>query len=142
MTTQEYWRKIRAIAAGFDPEAAQKDREEEDPAERVNLRRSQKATWVTSVENPEKGSVAGQTLEMLPYGAAERIFAQTHRLATEEEIRREVARREEEKQKILKAEADRKQTVNTTVSIDPQQLAEAVVAASGATRPRRGASAE
>jgi hypothetical protein len=108
MTTNEYWKKIRAIAAEFDPEALQRDREEEEQVDRVHLRTSQKFAWLTSLDNPEKGSVGGQTVEARPYLAGERIFAQTHRKATQAEIDAELSRRAEARAGIEEAERIRK----------------------------------
>ena len=108
MDVKHYWREIRQIAARFDPEALDKDRNEEDPAERVHLRRSEKPVWLISVENREKGSVAGMVVEMKPYAAAERIFAATHRLANEQEIKTEISRRALAKERIEEEERQRK----------------------------------
>jgi hypothetical protein len=57
---------------------------------------------------PKRDSVAGQTVEARPYLAGERIFAQTHRKATQAEIDAELSRRAEARAGIEEAERIRK----------------------------------
>lgn len=139
MTTKEYWQKIRAIAGKFDPESLQKDREEEDLSERYHLRKSEHPVWLMSLTNPEKGSIAGACVLMKPYAAAERIFAQTHREATPEEIATEETRRADERVRILREDADKKQSVttHTHVTVDTGAIADQVADRLSNQKPAR-----
>lgn len=108
MDYKQYHREIRKIAAQFDPEAALRDAQEEDPAERIHLRRSKAEVWITSVDNAEKSSVGGQVVTASPFIAAENIYRGTHRKSTDEEIAAEKDRREKESKRIKDEERERK----------------------------------
>lgn len=139
MDVREYWKKIRAIAAKFDPDALQKDREEDDAVERTHLRRSTKPVWLMSIDNPATSSVAGSVVLMKPYAAAERIFAQTHREATPQEIEAEEARRLTKREEILAEDlaAKSKVTTHTHITVDSGEIAEKVAAAMAITKQAR-----
>ncbi len=134
-----YWRNVREIAAKHDPEAFQRDREEEDPALRVNLRTSIVPVWLVSLDDPQTGSVPGRIFVMRPYAAAERLFSKTHRLATPDEIAAEEARNTIKHDEIVAEAIAAKNTVttNTNVSVNTDGIVDAVVAAMQVVQDRK-----
>ncbi len=145
MEVREYWKKIRAIAAKFDPDALQRDREEDEPVERTHLRRSIMPVWLMSIDNHATGSVAGSVVLMKPYSAAERIYAQTHREATPQEIKAYESMHVERREQILAEDlaAKSKVTTHTHVTVDSGEIAEKVAASLSASRkPMRGERAD
>jgi hypothetical protein len=66
---KKYWQDVRAIEQGL-------------PA----------VVWLMSLENRAKGQVSGSMAEVAAAAAAKLVYAKSHRLATEEEIRVHQAR--------------------------------------------------
>ena len=86
---------------------------------------SLKENWVTSVDNPKTGGVAGQTVTASTAMAAEWLVNGTHRSATPQEVETEQQRRAEMRETILMEDAERK---GRAMPPDMQKLAAALVA--------------
>ena len=86
MNIKEYWRNLRDLASQLDPEAAELDAKEHEPAMRTHLQRSQKEIWLISIVNEEKGSHPGVVVSAHPMVAAQYIKDKTHELATKEQV--------------------------------------------------------
>jgi hypothetical protein len=119
--TQEYWRSVRKIAAGLDPEAAIRDQQEDDADMRTHLNMSQKEIWLVSVDNERTGGVAGRVIAAHPMVAARWLKDSTHARASDEQVAAYKAELAGRKEQIEKDEADRK-------GVPTSKLLEALVA--------------
>ncbi len=122
MDIKQYWKSIVSKAAEFDPEAAEKDRNEMNKEDQIHLRSSKKEIYLVSVDNPEKGSVGGRVVTAFPYVAAQMLQAQTHVLANERQKEAHIADLEARRLQIA---ADERKRVGSTVPPEMVELAKA-----------------
>jgi hypothetical protein len=113
MDLKKYYSSVQKIAAKLDPETASAIITDPDGSlPSKHYRMSQKAVWLMSVENDEKGSVAGSVIEANPWVAAERLYDKTHELASEAQIEGEVQRRKKQSELIARLEEERQGKAN------------------------------
>jgi len=74
---KQYWQEIRAIERSLPGDV-----------------------WLMSLENRAKGQVAGSIAQVAGTAAAKLLYAKSHRLATEEEIRAHQARQMEMQRQV------------------------------------------
>ncbi len=74
---KKYWQEIRAIEQSLPGEV-----------------------WLMSLENRARGQVAGSMAQVTGTGAAKLLYAKSHRLATEEEVRANQARQAETQRQV------------------------------------------
>src|ERR1700676_1681853 len=74
---KKYWQEIRAIEQSLPGEG-----------------------WLMSLENRARGQLAGSMAQVAGTGAAKLLYAKSHRLATEEEVRANQARQAETQRQI------------------------------------------
>lgn len=115
-TIGEYWLAVRRLAAKFDPEAAERDRDEPNAQMRRNLERSTVEVWVTALDKAADGSY--QTTSARAYLAAKWIEDTTHRLAKPEEIEAERQRRHLIGEEIKRQNAELKGTITTQTMLE------------------------
>jgi hypothetical protein len=108
MNIKEYWKSVRKVAADLDPEAAQLDATEQDPALRTNLDLSQKEMWLVSIRNEQIGTLAGRVVSAHPMNAARLIKELTHVLASPEQVQKHKAELATRRDQILAEERERK----------------------------------
>jgi hypothetical protein len=125
MEIQEYYRRRAKDAAKLDPETAAILAADHTLPPMYTYRASTKVIWIISVDNEDRGSFAGQVVEVNPWLASELCFAGTHRLATDEEIKGEQARREQKQREIL-AEDRARRSQSTVVQVSPDALRAAI----------------
>lgn len=125
MDLKEYWKRVRKLAAQFDPDSAAADAAELEQIDRVHLKTSMHPVRLISLDNEMKGSRGGQVVEARPYLAAERILDGTHRLATAEEYAAHEVAQGITRENIQREESARV-TKGTQVTVDPIALAAAI----------------
>jgi hypothetical protein len=74
---KKYWQEIRAIEQSLPGEV-----------------------WLMSLENRARGQVAGSMAQVAGTAAAKLLYAKSHRLATEEEVRANQARQAETQRQV------------------------------------------
>jgi hypothetical protein len=128
VTLEKYWQNCFAIGLKIDPDIAPDFNAAPPGQKHWVLGRSAKTHFIASLENEEKGSFAGSVVEANTFVAAEAIYNKKHRLATDEEILRELARREQMRQQII-TQDNAQRNPGTTVVVTPEALRAALAAA-------------
>lgn len=135
MTVQRYWEIILQKCADLDPGSVPAANAAPPGQKHWVYRRSATVHWIISEDNEERGSVAGAVVEANTLVTAEALYGKTHRLATSEEIQREIARREQMRREILAVDnAQRNQGMTVQVSVESLRAA---IAAAGLA-PKEG----
>ena len=125
MDLQKYMRERARDAAKLDPGTAAILTADPSLSPMREYRASSKVVWLISVRNEEKDSYAGQVVEANPWLSSELIFAGTHRLSTDEEIKGEQLRRERKREELLSEDRAR-QSKGTTIQVSPEALRAAI----------------
>lgn len=116
-----------------------------------NIRRNEKVletehpdhvVYITSLKNSSKNSVPGTTMSATPYNAARGIVDETHRVATDEEIKAFFAHQEANRVDNQKSEARKKKEIVVVMDRDrvsdfpegSKNLVESAMAASKGSR--------
>lgn len=110
MDIQAYYKDVRKLEKKYEEEVAPKHGG---------------VVYVTSRYHREKNSVEGRTLSATPWNAARVVTDDTHRLATEDEIKAFLAHQETERVKHTKMEQTRQKQY--IVLVDQAQPGEAAV---------------
>jgi hypothetical protein len=128
MTIQRYWEIILAKCAELDPDTVPAANAAPPGQKHWTFRRSSKVIWLRSLDNEEKNSFAGSVVEANPLVAAEAIYNKTHDRAPDEDVQRELARREQMRQGII-AQDNAQRNPGTTIVVTAEALRAALAGA-------------
>lgn len=105
MDTREYYGEIRTIEKRLEKKHGM-------------------SLYITSVKNREKGGTAGTTFVATPYNAARGIVDETHREATDEEIKAYFEHQEQNRIQSMRSEARKKKEVVVVMDRGGSELPE------------------